>query len=165
MADEDAFEQAQEGAELVAEGEYDEALRLLGAVLQAHPDNEYAHYYAGAAHYEKGDFVKALRSYLSALERAPRYLGAMVNAGHTLRMLGRYGEAIRMGKQALAVAERDADALYLIGVCHFARGDNRAAEEYLARFLATRPEPELVAEVEGMIQVIHDQVQPLDPGD
>lgn len=162
-SEQDDFEEAQEGAELVGEGEYDQALRVLGAIVERNPKNEYAHYFMGSAHYEKGDFVKALRCYLSALELAPRYLGAMINTGHTLRMLGRYAEAVRMGKQALKVAERDADALYLIGVCYFARGDNHAAEEFLLKFLATRPEPELVAEAEGMILVIRDQIEPLEP--
>lgn len=160
---EEHWESAQEGAELLAEGELDEAERVLSAVLEGEPDNEYAHFFLGNVHFERQDHVKALRCYLSALERAPKYIGAMVNSGQTLRMLGRYGEAIRMGKQVLAISERDADALYLIGVSHFARGDNDAAVKFLRRFLDTRPEPELVSEVEGMIQVIHGQIQPMDP--
>jgi len=160
---EDHWESAQEGAELLAEGEFDHALQVLGAVLEAEPDNEYAHFFVGNVHFEREEHVQALRAFLTALELAPRFLGAMINTGQTLRMLGRYGEAIRMGKQALSVSEQDADALYLIGVCHFARGDNENATSFLRRFLDTRPEPELVSEVEGMLQVIAGQIVPIEP--
>lgn len=161
--DEDHWESAQEGAELLAEGEYEQALQVLGAVLEREPDNEYAYFFIGTVHFEREDLAKALRAYLTALELAPKFLGAMINTGQTLRMLGRYGEAIRMGKQALRVADGDADALYLVGVCHFARGDNESAISFLRRFLDTRPEPELVSEVEGMLQVIAGQIVPMEP--
>jgi tetratricopeptide (TPR) repeat protein len=155
---EEHWDAAQEGAELVSEGEYASAVRVLGELLRAQPDNEYAYYYLGCAHYELEQFDKALKCYVKALELVPTYLGAMVHAGHTLRMLGRYQEAIRLAHEVLARMPGDSDALYLIGTASFARGDNAQAKDYLERFLHTNPELEIATEVEGMLQVIRDKL-------
>jgi tetratricopeptide (TPR) repeat protein len=149
---------AQEGAELVSEGEYERAVVVLSELVGAQPDNEYGYYYLGCAHYELEQFDKALKCYVRALELVPTYLGAMVHAGHTLRMLGRYNEAIRMAHQVLARAPGDPDALYLIGAASFARGDNAQAKDYLERYLHTNPELEVATEVEGMLQILRNKL-------
>jgi tetratricopeptide (TPR) repeat protein len=151
---EEHWDAAQEGAELVSEGEYAGAVRVLSDLVAVQPDNEYGYYYLGCAHYELEQFDKALKCYVKALELVPTYLGAMVHAGHTLRMLGRYQEAIRLAHEVLARLPGDSDALYLIGASSFARGDYAQAKDYLERFLHTNPELEIATEVEGMLQVI-----------
>jgi tetratricopeptide (TPR) repeat protein len=157
---EEHWDAAQDGAELVSEGEYASAVRVLTELLGVQPENEYAYYYLGCAHYELEQFDKALKCYVKALELVPTYLGAMVHAGHTLRMLGRYPEAIRLAHEVLARLPGDSDALYLIGAASFARGDNAQAKDYLERFLHTNPELEIATEVEGMLQVIRDKLGP-----
>ena len=160
MSREDHWDAAQEGAELVSEGEYDRAVAVLSDLIARDPQNEYGYYYLGCAHYELEQFDKALKAYVKALELVPTYLGAMVHAGHTLRMMGRYNEAIRMAREVLARAPGDSDALFLIGSASFARGDNAQAKEYLERFLHTNPELEVATEVEGMLQVIRNKLGP-----
>lgn len=157
---EEAWEAAQPGAELIADGEPERAVSELKALIERDPNNEYAYFHLGSAYYELHDYPRALQAYVRALELAPGYLGAMINAGHTLRLLGRYDQAIRMAHQVLARDKHDADALYLLGTAHFAHGDNQAAERYLERFLQTRPEPEVMLEVQGMMQVIRGDVVP-----
>lgn len=159
------WEAAQEGAELLADGQADAAIAFLTALTEREPDNEYAQFFLGGARFEQEDYVKALRCYLTALQLAPDYVGAMVATGQTLRMLGRYNEAIRMGRQVLARAPDDQDALFLIGACHFARGDEEAARQFLRRFINTRPEIEAAIEAEGMLQVLAGDVQEPDPDD
>jgi tetratricopeptide (TPR) repeat protein len=160
MTREEHWDAAQEGAELVREGEYARAVFVLSDLIARDPDNEYGYYYLGCAHYELEQFDKALKAYVKALELVPTYLGAMVHAGHTLRMLGRYNEAIRMANEVLARAPGDSDALFLIGAASFARGDNARAKEFLERFLHTNPELEIATEVEGMLQVIRNKLGP-----
>jgi tetratricopeptide (TPR) repeat protein len=156
----DKWDAAQEGAERLREGDAAGAQRVLERLIGEQPDNEYAYFFLGSAHYEQARYHKALRAYVSALELAPNYLGAMVSLGHTLRMLQRYDQAIRMAKQVLARDKHDPDALFLLGATHFARGDNRAALDYLMRFLATSPELEVATEAQGMLQVIRGEVVP-----
>ena len=157
---EEAWEAAQAGAELIAEGEPQRAVSELQALLERDPSNEYGYFHLGSAYYELLDYPRALQAYVRALELAPGYLAAMINAGHTLRMLGRYEQAIRMGHQVLLRDKHDPDALYLVGTALFAHGDGQAAERYLQQFLNTRPEPEVMLEVQGMLQVLHGDVVP-----
>lgn len=156
--DGEKWDAAQEGAELITEGELDEAVAELERVVGDDPKNEYAYYFLGAAHFEKGAFDKAMKASLKALEIAPEYLGAMVQLGHSLRMMGRHQEAIRVARQLLAKNKDDGDALYLLGLSHYARGERAAAAEYLNRFLATKPELEVANEVHGLLQVLTGNV-------
>ncbi len=160
-----AWEAAQEGAELVREGEYDAAIVWLSALIEREPRNEYAHFFLGCAYYEQEQYAKALRPYLTAVQLAPRYIGALNSLGHTLRMLRRYDEAARLGQEILGMHKDDPDALYLIGTSHFAAGNTEAAKQYLERFLTTRAEPEVALEDEGMLQVLRGDVVELDPND
>ena len=90
-------------------------------------------------------------------------VGAMLGAGQTLRMMGEYDRAIRMGQRVLQKQEDDGDALFLVGATHFQKGENEAAKRYLERFLETSPELEVALEVEGMLQVVRGEVLPF-PG-
>jgi tetratricopeptide (TPR) repeat protein len=156
------WDAAQEGAELLRDGERDAAIAELERVIEDDPRNEYAYFFLGSAHFDKGHFDKAMKASLKALELAPQYLGAMVQLGHSLRMLGRHGEAIRVARQLLAKNGDDGDALYLLGLCHYARGERAAAIEYLTRFLETRPELEVANEVNGLLQVLRGEVETRD---
>jgi cytochrome c-type biogenesis protein CcmH/NrfG len=163
MEREAAWEAAQEGAELIAEHEPERAIEVLERLIREDPQNEYAYFFLGSAHYELRDYKKALAAYVAALKLVPTYMGAMINAGHTLRMLGRYDQAIRMAHEVLARAKDDPDALYLLGASHFARGDSAAAMQFLTRFLHTGPEIEAAIEAEGMLQILRGEVVSVDP--
>jgi tetratricopeptide (TPR) repeat protein len=157
------WDAAEEGAELVREGELEAAIQALERVILVDPGNPYAHFFLGNAHFERGAFDKAMKAYVLALERAPEYVGAMVALGHTLRMLGRYQQALRMGVQVLARDKDDPDALYLMGLAHYARGEEAAAKTYLERFLATGPEVEAAQEARGLLEILLGRAQPLEP--
>jgi cytochrome c-type biogenesis protein CcmH/NrfG len=162
MDDADRWERAQEGAELLRERNLEAAIAELEGVIEGDPDNAYGYYFLGSAHFESGNFDKAMKAYVLALDRAPEYRGAMVGLGHTLRMLGRYDQALRMGREVLARDAKDADAFYLMALTHYARGDEAAAKSYLERFLETRPEVEVAQEAIGLLEILAGRVQPLE---
>lgn len=151
------WEAAQEGAERVREGDLAGAIAELEQVLSGDPDNEYAYHFLGAAHYEKGNFDKAMKAYLMALERAPNYLGSMVGLGHSLRLLGRYREALRVGRQILSRDMHDADGLYLMGLAHYSMGNEAEATRYLQAFLEANPEIEPAQEAHGLLEILAGQ--------
>jgi tetratricopeptide (TPR) repeat protein len=159
--DGERWEAAQEGAERVREGDLDGAIEELERVVAEDPGNPYAFFFLGSAHFEKGNFEKAMKAYVVALDRAPDYLGAMVHLGHTLRMLGRYDQALRMGREVLSRDANDAEALHLMGLTHYARGDEAAAAGYLRRFLDTRPELEVAQEARGLLEILEGRIEPL----
>jgi len=152
------WEDAQEGAELLADGDADAAIAELERVITADPANEYAYFFLGAAHFEKGRFEKATKAYLEALRFAPGYLGALVGLGHALRMSRRLTEALKVGHQLLSRDPNDAEALHLMGLTHYARGEAAAAKRYLERFLDARPEVEAAQEARGLLQVLSDHL-------
>lgn len=156
MSDEtgERWDAAQEGAELLREGEVDAAIAELERVVTADPENEYAFYFLGAAHFEKGRFDKATKAYLEALRLAPAYLGALVGLGHALRMSNRLTEALKVGHQVLGRDPQDAEGLHLMGLTHYARGEAAAAKRYLERFLDARPEVEAAQEARGLLEVL-----------
>jgi cytochrome c-type biogenesis protein CcmH/NrfG len=165
IEDDGSWEAAQDGAELIAEGNAEEAVRVLSKLVQDQPKNEHGWFFLGAAHYELTNYEQALTAYVKALEVKPFFIGAMINAGHSLRMVGRHEQAIRMGREVLKRDKNDADALFLLGAAHFARDDGAAAIDYLERFLDTRPEAEVATEARGMLQVLRGEIAPAIPSD
>lgn len=157
------WEAAEEGIELLHAGQVAESIDELLRVVREDPENEYAYHFLGHAYFEKEAFPEALKSYVEALKLQPDYVGAMVGAAQTLRMMGEYDRAIRMGRRVLDKRADDPDALFLVGAAHFQKGENQAAKQHLERFLQTNPELEVALEVEGMLQVIRGEVLPF-PG-
>ncbi|MGB5696953.1 MAG: tetratricopeptide repeat protein [Polyangiales bacterium] len=154
------WEAAEEGVELLRVGELDEAIDELLRVVHEDPMNEYAFYFLGHAYFQKKAYPEALKSYVEALKLAPKYLGAMVGAGQTLRMMGEYDRAIRMGLRVLEEQPDDGDGLFLVGAAYFQKGENQAAKRHLERFLESGPELEVALEAEGMLQIIRGEVLP-----
>jgi cytochrome c-type biogenesis protein CcmH/NrfG len=157
------WEAAEEGMELLHAGEPERAVTELLRVIRDDAENEYAFYFLGHAYFETEAYPEALKSYVEALRLAPEYVGAMIGAGQTLRMMGEYDRAIRMGRRVLQKSENDPDALFLVGAAHFQKGENEAAKRHLERYLETGPELEIALEVEGMLQVVRGEVLPF-PG-
>ena len=162
-ASNDRWDAAQEGAELLREGENEQAVDELERVIASDPKNEYAYFFLGSAHFEKQRFEKAMKAYLRALEIAPTYLGALVHLGHTLRMMGKLPEALRVGRQALERSPEDGDVLHLLGLIHYARGEKAASIKYFERFLGTKPELEAANEAEGLLRMLRGQIDETKP--
>jgi cytochrome c-type biogenesis protein CcmH/NrfG len=163
-APDEHWEAVEEAVELLSIDEVDEAIEALRLVAERDPDNEYAFYFLGNAHYEKKEYDKALAAYVRAIELVPRYAGAMIGAGQTLRMMGQHERAMRMGQEVLRFRKDDSDALYLLGLVAFQRGEYKLAHGFLARFLETgAPEAEVRLEVEGIMQICRGEALPLTP--
>ncbi len=154
------WDAAQEGAELLREGEVEAAIAELERVVTDDPDNEHALYFLGAAHFERGRFDKAAKAYVEALRVAPQFSGALVGLGHAMRMQGRPTEALKIGRELLDRDEKDSDGLYLVGLSHYARGEAAAAERFLLRFLDSQPEAEVANEARGLIHVLNERKNP-----
>jgi len=161
MSDEN-YSACEEAIELLVLGEAEEAIEELSNVIARDPSNEHAYFFMGQALYETKEYERSLAAYVKALELAPHYLGAMIGAGQCLRLLGEHDKALRMGRQILAIRKDDPDALYLLGLVHYQRGENAASQKYLEAFLKTNPEIEIALEVEGILQVLRGEFEPLD---
>lgn len=134
--EDDRWEAAQEGVDLLSEGFVDEAIAELEARLADDPDNEHVAFFFGKALREKGEHARALKAFLHAIERVPGYLGALIEAGRTLQAMGRPVEATRMAREILARVPDDPDALFLAGVSLYQMAEYDEARPFLQRFLA-----------------------------
>jgi len=161
MSDEN-YSACEEAIELLVTGETEEAIGELTAIIARDPSNEHAYFFMGQALYEQKEYERALAAYVKALEITPQYIGAMIGAGQCLRLLGEHDKALRMGRQILSIRKDDPDALYLLGLVHYQRGENAAAQKYLEAFLKTNPEIEIALEVEGILQVLRGDFTPMD---
>lgn len=150
------WEEVEEATDLMEDGDFAGAKRLLLELSEAGSENEYVYYFLGHLYYEDELFDKALKCYTRALECKRHYLGAMIGAGQSLRMLGDTERALRMGRQVLRLQENDPDALFLVGATFFQRKEYAGALGPLKRFLETSPELEVAMEVRGMIQIAEE---------
>ncbi len=148
------WQAAEEASELLAEGSVDAAIAELHQQLAGDDENEYLYFFLGQAHFERGEFDKALKAYLKAIDIEPSYTAALCWSGHCLRMLNKHKDALRVALQVLARNTHDQDGLYLAALSYFSLGDKAQTERYLQRFLDTKPEAELVAEARGLLEVV-----------
>lgn len=152
---------AEEGAELMSEGEHAAAIEELSRVVLVQPKNHYALFFLGSALLEERESARALKAFLGALALKPDYPGALIGAGWALHALGRFREGIRVGRQVLDKSKNDSDALYLCGLCHYALGDAAQALSYLQRFVDTRPEIEVALEADAIMKILRGEAVPM----
>ena len=144
----------EEATEVLLDGQPQEALVLLRAVLEADPKNAYAYHYTGAAMFDLKKYAPALDAYGAALKRAPSYLAARVGLSHSLRLSGDPSRAYMEAVQALEDFEDDPDALYAGGLALAALGQRAKARKWLQRFLASGSELEAQLEARGILEML-----------
>lgn len=87
---------------LLREGRYRESAEAFEALLEEHPDGDYAanaQYWIGETHYVSRDFDRALRAFLAVTDEYPdsaKVPDARLKIGYTLYEKGRYEEARNM---------------------------------------------------------------------
>lgn len=153
----------EKGATLLQTGDLQRAVEELERVLADDPTNEYAHFFMGNALYEQALLPQALQHYCRAIEIEPSYTAALINTGHTLHRLDRNEDAVRIGKRVLAQDPNDSDGLYLMGVVSYAMGHIRQTRYYLSKFLKSKPEYELVANVSTFLEGLGGTITKTEP--
>lgn len=110
------------GAECLAKGDAEGAVRHLRRAVEKTPGYAWAHQNLGQAYRMLGKAGAAERAYRMALALEPDYVAALTNLGSLLGEADRYDEAIDLLKRALALApdvpvvrENCAAALMMLG--------------------------------------------------
>ena len=84
---------AQEGYELVVQGNLDQAVAFVNSILADEPDNAQVRNVLGLALYKAGDAESSVEQYLEVLEDDPEFPEAYFNLGNSYQMLDRIPEA------------------------------------------------------------------------
>ncbi|MBC7172571.1 MAG: tetratricopeptide repeat protein, partial [Polyangiaceae bacterium] len=133
----DALEENLDRAwELIGEGDFAEALKLVEQTLELDPDSPDAHNLLGYLHAAGGDVEKALEHYHRAIEADEFFVEAMLNAADLLiHPVGDTTSALRLLDDALSLAENDeerAEAIVLKSECLMQMSDRDGATKALA---------------------------------
>lgn len=141
--DVDATVYYRRGAECLAKGDAEGAVRHLRRATELTPGYAWAHQNLGQAYRALGKTEAAEQAYRRALTLDPDYVAALVNLGTLLGEGGRYGEAADLLQRAATLAPaspvvRDALAMALREKArdHFTRAAYGEAAEDAARSLA-----------------------------
>ncbi len=129
-------------------GEMDAAVRSYERAVALAPWLDAARHDLGVTLYNADLPVEALAVFDALLERSPAHLGALVDSGLTLVLLGRLGEAQERLERALDLAPDHPLAHLYLGQLHNERTNTEAALTHLRR--ATELEP---GEVEAWIEL------------
>lgn len=114
-------------------GETEEARGLYEKALAADPHFPRAHRLAADWHYERGDWAKALASYQAVLATVPTDFESTLQAGNSLRRLGRRPEAETLFRRAEELRPDSWIPLYNRACLAAVSGEPEAALALLAR--------------------------------
>ena len=129
----------QEGAALVADGQWDKARRAFERAVSWNPDLAAAHFNLGVALGVLGRGDDALAAYRRALRLAPAMSEALVNIGVELFKRERWAEALTSLERAVALAPSNPWAHHNLGVVLSSVGRLDEAVAALMRAAALAP--------------------------
>jgi choline-sulfatase len=119
--------------------QYDEATRILDAVLKQEPQQPLALDYLGTCQFLRHDLTHARATYTQLLEAAPHYPTAYMELGHTEALLGNRAEAERLYRRAMEMDPSNPRPLRELGILLLGEGKVEPAEELLQRALKLDP--------------------------
>lgn len=111
--------------------EYDQVLKLMSRVIEAHPDLAPPHWYRGMAYFYLNDYHTALDEMEAALALDPDYALGYADRGLMYNALGDEKRAVADWQKALELDPTLAKVYHNIGVMYYNRGDySNALEAY-----------------------------------
>ncbi len=158
------WDSVEEVAELIQEGQYQQALYLLRDKARSDPRNPYIYYFMGVSLYEIGRLEEARDAFRAAVRLEPRYVGARGSLAQVLRKMRDYRGAIAEGRATLAQRSDDPDALHALGMSYAALGQRSDARRYLEAFIRVKPEYEAGQEAQLILHLLEQGHGPVEVG-
>lgn len=117
----------------------DEAIKILAAIVKAHPDYAQAHSNLAIVYTQQSRYFDASQEFKEALRLDPADDVIRVSYIKTLVLLAQFETAYPLAAEYLERKPRDFDALYLMGTIDRGLGKNAEAEQVLAQSVALAP--------------------------
>jgi tetratricopeptide (TPR) repeat protein len=130
-----------EARRLLQQGQYDEALSQLADLAAKRPGLKGLSFELGTAHYQKGDYIRAIESFKQALTEDPENKEAIQLLGLSYYLSGRPGEAIpQLERVQTWYSRANVDASYILGLCYIQTKDYAQARKAFARMFEVSPD-------------------------
>lgn len=121
-----------------AEGDREEAIRLLAAAIEKNPTLTVAHMQIGDLYLEDSNPEAALSHFDSVAKREPSNFDAHFKSGYALQLLNRLGEAVRSYLRALSIQPDDFQANQNLATAYLQLKEPAAALPYAERAVTIR---------------------------
>ncbi|MFM9957770.1 MAG: tetratricopeptide repeat protein [Phycisphaerales bacterium] len=122
-----------------AEGDAEEAIRLLAAAIERNPTLTVAHIDIGDLYLEQGDPNSAEKHFGTAAQQQPSSFDAQFKHGYALQLLNRLADAVRAYLRALSIQPDDYQANQNLATAYLQLAEPGAALSYAQRAVALRP--------------------------
>jgi len=129
-----------QASEAIKRENYVEAIQLLFAFVQTHPDDALAYYHLGYAFGRSGDQESEVKYYEKAVELGYTENNIYYNLGMAYGERKEYDKAERMFQRALSLDRSDAEPHFGLGLLRQSRGDDAGAERELLQTVALDPD-------------------------
>jgi len=126
----------EQGGNLLAAGDAEQAFELLERASRSLPGEEIAWFNLGLAALKLGRWDIAEQALLQATKINPSRADSFFNRGSALQKLGRCAEAVEVLNRTLELAPDKTEAHYYLYACHAELGNNEAAQEALRHYNA-----------------------------
>ncbi len=132
-----------DGVQLLQDGQYERAINILKAVVEAKPELESAWYYLGRAHLKMPtpDLKAALDAFQHAVELNPQRPGIRLYVGEIYESQGAYQEALEVYQEELRLRRgRDVEDVNMaLGRLYYLKGDHNKAIAILSDLNRAEP--------------------------
>src|SRR5579859_547502 len=116
---------------------------------------------------DAGDAAKAIALYEQLLRQSPGSVDARINLGVALAQQGRYDEAARQDREALARSPRNPDALLNLALAYYKMGDYAKAHDEFAALNKLHPDNQqaflLLADCDERLGLFKEAITLLEP--
>lgn len=124
---------------LLASGQVNAAAEKAKTLLERHPDSAFLCNILGICSLNNQDAERAEKHFKATLELSPDFTGALSNLGLSLTMQGKFGEAIRILRQAVSKEPASVNARTNLANAYLKAEDFVQAEEHASRVLKAAP--------------------------
>lgn len=129
----------QNATEAIEKKHYDEALLLLGQIIETDPNDFQALERLGTVYFIQKKFAEAEKSYLEALKRHPGYAVALISLGRLRIVQKNFEGAVEVLTQAVQVEPGSAQSNYFLGEAYLQLKKGSKAVPYLYEALKLDP--------------------------
>lgn len=120
-------------------GMLNESVKTLEKAIALNPKMDKAYYNMGNAFAKGGDYTQAIAWYNKAVVLNADYGDAYNNIGNSYAAMKEYAKAIESYKKVIEINPQNSKVLFNIGVTYHMLGDDKTADEYIAKSKSITP--------------------------